>query len=97
MRTEVPKRKSNTETPIGPSMVDLTCLLKAMIKSTFTCVSEAFLVPCYLNGFVIYFAAPGRAPLIWQTRIQISIDVAHALVILNFVKLFSLLWLFGSA
>lgn len=39
-------------------------------------------------------AAPGRTPLSWRTRIQISIDVANALVILRIS--FSLISLFGS-
>lgn len=33
-----------------------------------------------LNRFDLY-AAPGKTPLSWQTRVQIAIDVANALVI----------------
>lgn len=30
---------------------------------------------------ISYFAAPEKTPLSWETRIQIAIDVANALVI----------------
>ncbi|XP_044490671.1 probable receptor-like protein kinase At1g49730 isoform X2 [Mangifera indica] len=47
---------------------------------------ERFLMYEYMaNGSLKdHLHSPGRAPLIWQTRIQISIDVAHALEYLHF-------------